>query len=155
MLNDPGVRHLTGGIIDHCIALIIVHRQLLRLKPDTAVGQGAEPVVIERVNHAGEQRASGNIRQLPAQVKVVCIQLNIRALQQLFHNLVVPAHGDALIPVIEIIVVKSKPNRKPLDDKRGQRFAVPPPLLLRIALASRKYRGPQGRAPAPPGSAGW
>jgi len=66
--------------------------------------------------------------------EVVRIGQDVCTCKHLFHNRGITANWNALIPVIEIVVVVSKPQRQPLDDERRQVGAASAPLLFGIAL---------------------
>ena len=55
-------------------------------------------------------------------------------LQHFLYHGSISAYGNALITVIKIIIIVSKPQRQALDDKRRQFFTIPAPLLLGISF---------------------
>ena len=50
-------------------------------------------------------------------LQVIGVQPQLYAIQQAVNDGIVSANGNALVQVIEIIVVKGKPHRQPLDNK--------------------------------------
>ena len=59
---------------------------------------------------------------------------NFDAVKQGFDQLVVAADRDALIAVIEVVIVERIADGQALDDEGGQLRATASPLLLRVAL---------------------
>ena len=59
------------------------------------------------------------------------------ALKQTIDKFVVAPNGNALIEVVEIVVVIDKAYRQALDNKRRQISALAPPLFLSITLDER------------------
>ncbi len=59
---------------------------------------------------------------------------HLNTLQHLLYHSGIPAHWNALITIIKIIIVICKPQRKTFNDKRRQFLAIPAPLLLGISL---------------------
>ena len=66
--------------------------------------------------------------------EIIGVQQHIAAFQQLLHNLRIAADGNALEPIVEIVVVIRQPHRQTLDDEGREILAVSPPLLFRVAL---------------------
>lgn len=60
--------------------------------------------------------------------------MNFDAVEQGLDQLVVAADRNALIAVVEVIVVERIADRQALDDEGGQLRAAAAPLLLRVAL---------------------
>jgi len=67
-------------------------------------------------------------------LKVVGIQSDLNAVEQIFNHLGVSTDWNTLIKSIEVIVVKGKSNRKTLYDESRKLLTVTPPLLLSVAL---------------------
>ena len=134
MLDDAGVGRLPVGVVDHGVALEIRHIQHLRLKPDGAVAQRAEAIVKVAVNRAGVNDLVRQRVQLGSVLQIVHIQPHLDAIQHILHHLGVAAHGNALKPGVEVVIVKGKTHRQTLDDKGRQLPAGAPPLLFGVAL---------------------
>ena len=58
----------------------------------------------------------------------------LHAVKQTVNQAVVASDGDALIGVVEIVVVKGHAHRQTTDDERRKLGAFAPPLLLGVAL---------------------
>ena len=58
----------------------------------------------------------------------------IYASEEALNEFVVTANGDALVGVVEIIIVIDKANGQAFDDERRQLAALAAPLLLSIFL---------------------
>ena len=67
-------------------------------------------------------------------LKVVGIQSDLNAVEQIFNHLGVATDWNTLIKSVEVIVVKGKSDRKTLDDESRKLFTITTPLLLSIAL---------------------
>ena len=111
---------------------IILQFQFFRLKPDGPVFQHAQAVIVKLINHSCIYNLFCHSVQFGPIRQIVCLQTNLRPLQQFLHNPGISPHRNALVSVIEIIVVIGKPQRQPPDDKSRQIPAVPSPLFLRI-----------------------
>ena len=67
-------------------------------------------------------------------LKVVGIQSDLNAVEQILNHLGVSTDWNTLIKSIEIIVVKGKSDRKTLYDESRKLLTITPPLLLSVAL---------------------
>ena len=67
-------------------------------------------------------------------LKVVGIQSDFNAIEQIFNHLCVSTDWNTLIESIEVIVVKGESNRKSLYDESRKLLAVTSPLLFSVAL---------------------
>ena len=134
VLNNPGIRLLPGGIVYNGVALEVFHGQLLGFKPDAAVFQRAQAIAKEFIDAAGIDNFRRNVGLLPDQIEIIGVQPHLYPFQHFLHHGGIAAHGDALVTVIEIIVVIRKSAGQALDDKRRQLLAIPAPLLFRIVL---------------------
>ena len=67
-------------------------------------------------------------------LKIVGIQSDLNAVEQIFNHLCVSTDWNTLIKSVEVIVVKGKSNRKSLDDESRKLLTVTTPLLFSIAL---------------------
>ena len=141
MLDDTGVRNLPVRIIDHRIALVVVASfDDLLFKMHRAVLQLPEAVMEILINHTGIKYLVKAVRPLTLcfvflfEILIRNTEAYRRAFQHLFHNGGIAALGNALIRVVEIVVVIHKAEWKSLDDKGGQILAIPAPLLFRVAF---------------------
>ena len=141
VLDDTGVRNLPVRIIDHRISLVVVAAfDDLLFKMHRAVLQLPKAVMEILINHTGIEYLVKAVRLLTLcfvflfKILIRNTEAYRRAFQHLFHNGGIAALGNALIRVVEIIVVIHKAERKSLDDKGGQILAIPAPLLFRVAL---------------------
>ena len=126
---------LFRSVVDYGIALVIVgFIQTLLLKAQATVFQVAETVIEVFVDAASVDDAFGDVLQLVAVRCVVNACAHFDAFQQRIYQPVVPSHRDALIGVVEIVVVESKTERDALDDESRQLRGGTPPLLFGIAL---------------------
>lgn len=134
VFDDPGVGNLPGGVVHGSVALEIFHRQLFGLKPDAAVLEMAQTVAEEFVDTAGVDDGLRNVRLLCDQIEIVGVQTDLYPCEHLLHHGGVAANGDALVAVVEVVVIVGKPAGQPPDDEGRQILAVPAPLLFGVAL---------------------
>ena len=137
VLDDAGVGDLALGVVDHGHALVILLVERLGLEAQAAVLERAELKVVERVDRAAVDRLGGDIGLGGDQLLVLHAAAHLDALEHVGDHLSVAAHGDALVAVVEVVVVVGKAAGEALDDARGQVLAVAAPLLLGVALHER------------------
>ena len=113
---------------------MILLLESLRLKTQPAILELTEPIVEVFINRPRVNDLPGHPPIRRALLEVIHPGAHLDARQQSLDELIVTALRDALIPVIEIIVVKRITHRQTLDDERRQLRAAPAPLLLRIPL---------------------
>ena len=137
VLDDARVGDLAHGVVDHGHALVVGLVERLGLEAQAAVLERAQLKVIERVDGAAVDRLGGDIGLGGGQLLVLHAAAHLDALEHVGDHLGVAAHGDALVAVIEVVVVVGKAAGEALDDARGQVAAVAAPLLLGVALHER------------------
>lgn len=137
VLDDAGVGDLALGVVDHGHALVVLLIERLGLKAQAAILQRAQLKVVERVDGAAVDRLGGDIGLGGDQLLVLHAAAHFDGLEHVGDHLGVAAHGDALVAVIEVVVVVGKAAGEALDDARGQVLAVAAPLLLGVALHER------------------
>lgn len=134
MLNDTGPRSFTVGIVHCCIALEVWFIQSFRFKADGTVFQRAQLVVKVGINRSSVYNLISQCVQLSFVLQIVCVQTNLNAIQQIGNHLGIASSRNTLIKRVEVVIIKSQPNRKTLDNKGRQLFTVTSPLLLSVAL---------------------
>ena len=134
VLDDAGVGDLALGVVDHGHALVVLLVERLGLKAQAAVLQRAQLKVVERVDGAAVDRLSGDVGLGGDQLLVLHAATHLDAFEHVGDHLGVAAHGDALVAIVEVVVVVGKAAGEALDDARGQVAAVAAPLLLGVAL---------------------
>ena len=134
VLDDARVGDLTLRIIDDSDTLIVFLLQTLRLEAQATVLELAELVIEILVNRASIDNLLGHRLIGRALLEEINACANLDAVEQRINQLVVAADRDALIAVIEIIVIERIAHRQALDNESGQLRAAAAPLLLRIAL---------------------
>lgn len=137
VLDDAGVGDLALGVVDHGHALVVLLVERLGLEAQAAVLERAQLEVVERVDGAAVDRLGGDIGLGGDQLLVLHAAANLDALEHVGDHLGVAAHGDALVAVVEVVVVVGEAAGEALDDARGQVLAVTAPLLLGVALHER------------------
>lgn len=137
VLDDARVGHLSGGVVDHSHALVVRLVENLALEAKAAVLERAQPEVVERVDGATIDGPGGDVGLLGDELLVLDAAAHLDAVEHVGDHLGVAAHGDALVAVVEVVVVVGEAAGQALDDARGQVLAVAAPLLLRVALHER------------------
>ena len=137
VLDDARIGDLALGVVDHGHALVVLLVECLGLKAQTAVLERAQLKVVERVDGAAVDRLGGDIGLGGDQLLVLHAAAQLDPLEHVGDHLGVAAHGDALVAVVEVVVVVGEAAGEALDDARGQVAAVAPPLLLGVALHER------------------
>lgn len=137
VLDDARVGDLALGVVDHGHALVVLLVERLGLKVQAAVLERAQLKVVERVDGAAVDRLGGDIGLGGDQLLVLHAAAHLDALEHVGDHLGVAAHGDALVAVVEVVVVVGKAAGEALDDARGQVLAITAPLLLGVALHER------------------
>ena len=67
-------------------------------------------------------------------IKEINVSHRINAIEQSFDQSIVSANRDALILIIEIIIIKDKSNRQPINDKCRKLGTFPAPLFFSITF---------------------
>ena len=137
VLDDASVGNLALGVVDYGHALVVLLVEGLGLKAQAAVLQRAQLKVVERVDGAAVDRLGGNVGLGGNQFLVLHAAAHLDALEHVGDHLGVAAHGDALIAVVEVVVVVGEAAGEALDDACGQVLAVAAPLLLGVTLHER------------------
>ena len=130
MLDDSRPRSLAARVIHDRIPLVIRYVQLLRLKPDGPVLQMPEAVIKILIDRP-------RIDDLPELSRILFCKCPIidschywHTGQELFDHLRISADRDALVAVIEVVVIVGKPKRQPPDDEGRKLRTRTSPLLL-------------------------
>ena len=110
--------------------------QDLSLEAQATVFQFTQLIVEELVNHTRVENLRKG-RQIVVLIrKEVCLQahFNVRMIQHLLHNLGVAPDWNALVAVIEVVVVIGHADRQAANNEGWQFSGCLAPLLLGIAL---------------------
>jgi len=137
VLDDARVGDLALGVVYHGHALVVLLVEGLGLEAQAAVLERAQLEVVERVDGAAVDRLGGDIGLGGDQLLVLHAAAHLDALEHVGDHLGVAAHGDALVAVIEVVVVVGKAAGEAFDDACGQVLAITAPLLLGVALHER------------------
>ena len=134
MLDDPGPGRFTVRIVDRRIALEIRLVQHFRFKADASVFQRSQVIVEIGIDGAGINHMICLPIQFFLHAQIIAVKMDVDTLQHFGHHFRIPAHRDALVESIEIIVIESQPHREPLDNESRQLRAGTAPLFFRIPL---------------------
>lgn len=137
VLDDARVGDLALGVVDHGNALVVLLVERLGLKAQATVLERAQLKVVERVDGAAVDRLGGDVGLGGGQLLVLHAAAHLDTLEHVGDHLGVAAHGDALVAVVEVVVVVGKAAGEALDDACGQVLAITAPLLLGVALHER------------------
>ena len=137
VLDDARVGDLALGVVDHSNALVVLLVERLGLEAQAAVLERAQPEVVERVDGAAVDRPGGDVGLGGDELLVLHAAADLDALEHAGDHLGVAAHGDALVAVVEVVVVVGEAAGEAPDDARRQVLAVAAPLLLGVALHER------------------
>lgn len=135
VLDDACVGDLALGVVDHGVALEVVGVfEHPVVEAQAAVLQPSEAVLEVLVDAAGEEGGVRQLVQFVAVGEVVGAQAHLAAFEQGVDEAVVPTLGDALVAVVEVVVVKGEAEGQTADDEGRQFGGGTSPLLLGIAL---------------------
>lgn len=137
VLDDARVGDLALGVVDHGHALVVLLVERLGLKAQAAVLERTQLKVVERVDGAAVDRLGGDIGLGGGQLLILHAAAYLDALEHVGDHLGVAAHGDALVAVVEVVVVVGEAAGEAFDDACGQVLAIAAPLLLGVALHER------------------
>ena len=137
VLDDAGEGDLALGVVDHGHALVVLLVERLGLKAQAAVLERAQLKVVERVDGTAVDRLGGDVGLGGDQLLVLHAAAHLDTLEHVGDHLGVAAHRDALVAVVEVVVVVSKTAGEALDNACGQVLAVAAPLLLGVPLHER------------------
>ena len=134
VLDDARIGHGGISVVDHCVSLVVGHRLHLRLEAHGAEVEVSMLKAEELVELSRVDDSPGLSLPVVTVGEEVRLRACLHALKQSVHESVVSALGDALVAVVEVVVVVYHPDRKSFDDEGRQVGASAPPLLLRVAL---------------------
>ena len=134
VLDDAGVGHGGISVVYHGVALVVGLGLHLGLEAHCAEVEMTVTILEELIELAGVDDHRRHLLPMGAVVEEVGVGAGVDTLQQSVDEAVVASHGNALVEVVEIVVVVDQPHRQSLDDEGGQLGALAPPLLLGVAL---------------------
>ncbi|CAM2149016.1 hypothetical protein PT2222_200147 [Paraburkholderia tropica] len=134
VFDDTCPRHGLLRVVDDSVALKVAHRENLALETQRAILERAQSIVEERIECAGVDDQVIRAHPRVAIGIEVDAGFHLGTFEHLFDDSRIAADRNALIPVIEVVVVEREAHRKPLH--RGGRHVarVSPPLLCRVAF---------------------
>ena len=134
VLDNTGVGGLAVGVVYHGDALVVLLVENLAFKSEAAVLERSKFEVVERVDGPAVDGAVGDVRLLGDEVAVFDAGTHLDTLEHALDHLGVATHGDALVAIIEIVVVVGEAAGETLDDGGREVLAVAAPLLLGVAF---------------------
>ena len=106
----PGIRHLTLGIIHHRITLVIRLVDNFLLETDGAVVELAKLIAVELIYFACEDYLVCDALPIRSILEEIYISMGLDAIQQTIYQLVVATHRDALVLIIEVVIIEDETN---------------------------------------------
>ena len=134
MLNDAGPRRFAVRIVHDGYTLVIFFFEAFRFKTQAAIFQGAQFVTKVFINGARIDNPFCHIFVFVAVLQIIHTGTDFNASKKAFYELVVAAHGNALVAIVEVVVIKSIAHGKAFNDECWQLLAASPPLLFRITF---------------------
>ena len=134
MLNNSCIRNLSVCIIYHSISLIIIHIQNFCFKAHRTILQCSQLISEILVNHSCKYHFIRYIFILFSECKIIRIGFYLYTFQHFFYNRCISALWYSLINIIKIIIVISKAEGKPFDNKCRKLCTRTSPLLFCISL---------------------
>ena len=119
VLVDPGVGDFAGGEIHDGVMLVVVERKFLIFETERAVLEPTEFEGEKLIDSSGEDKMFGKIVQRCFLGEIIARGLDLNSFEEGFDENAIAPFGDALVGVIEIIVVIGETKREPLDDRGG------------------------------------
>ena len=137
VLDDARIGHRPIGIVDDRRALEVLHGQAFGVEAQRAVFERSVAVTEVFVDGARKEHAFGEFFERAAVGREIAAEPHFRPFQHPFDHGRVAACGDALIAVVEVVVVVGEAQRQALDEGGGQFVRAPAPLLFGVALDER------------------
>ena len=135
VLNHAGIRHLGIRVVEHRIALEILHPlHQLMVEADGTEFQLSEPVAEPGIQRPGIQHTVGHGKIFLLFCQKILAQTHLNALKQPLEQLRIAADGNTLVRVVEIVVVKGETHRQTAQHKCRNLLRRHPPLLFGVAL---------------------
>ena len=135
VLDDARVGLVVRGVVDDGATLVVRGIFGASLETDRAPVELAELAAEIFVEGARIDELVGNLAPVALVFgKEVHARAGLDTGEQAVDELVVAADGDALVLVVEVVVVEHEAHREPLDDERRQVLAAAAPLLLGVFL---------------------
>lgn len=131
---DARPRDLTVGVVHYSVALMVGLIQYFCLKTHCAVVEFAKLEIKILVDRACVDNLLSKALPIGSVAEEIGIYLSFYSVKQAVDKLVVSTYRDALVAVVEIVVVEDEPHGQALDDKRRQVGTLSSPLLLRISF---------------------
>ena len=134
VLDDSGVGDVALGVVDHGAALVVGGVERFFLEVDGAVFQLAEAVAVEFINLTGEDDFFSLGFPVFSAGEEVLVHSCFDAFQQGCGEFVVTADGDALVGIVEVVVVVDEADGQAAYDEGRKLGAGASPLLFCVAF---------------------
>ena len=134
VLYDACIWSLAVGEVHHSHTLVVTPLYALVLKTQSSVLQLAVAVVEVAVYLARIDNLLGNRLPMLSVIEEVAVQLDIRPLEKFGNKVIIATSRDALISIIEVVVIECKADRKATDNICREVSTISTPLLLGLAF---------------------
>lgn len=135
VFDDARIGLGVRGVVDNGATLVVRSVLGAGLETDRAPVKLAESAVEIFVEGTRVHKLIGNLSPVALVFgKEVHTRAGLDTCKQAVDELVVAADGDALVLVVEVVVVENKAHREALDDECRQVLAAAAPLLLGVFL---------------------
>ena len=134
VLDDSGVGDVALGVVDHGASLVVRGIERFFLEVDGAVFQLAEAVAVEFINLTGEDDFFSLGFPVFSAGEEVLVHAGFDAFEQGCGEFVVTADGDALVGIVEVVVVVDEADGQTAYDEGRELGAGASPLLFCVAF---------------------
>ena len=135
VLDDACVGRFAVGIVDHGVSLEVGNAlQQFVFEAQAAVLQVSAGIVEVSINASGIEGTVSQCGKFGTVLQIVDACTYFDTFEQQSDEAVVASVRDALIGIVEVIVVESEAERKPLDDEGRQFGSGTSPLLFGISF---------------------
>ena len=134
VLDDARIGDFPSGIVNHGVALIIGTRKNFVLESYRAILQLAEAIAVELVDLAGEDDLVGDALPILPILEEIRICASLNPVQQSIDQLVLTVLRNALVFIVEVVVVIDEPDGQSFDNECRELGACAAPLLFCIAF---------------------
>lgn len=105
VFDDAGERDFPLGVVNNGVTLVVGDSKVFLLEAHGAVFEFAEAVAEIFIDFSREHDVPGDTSPIYAVVKEICASLCFHSIEQPRNQSIVPSDGDALVTVVEVIVV--------------------------------------------------
>ena len=135
VLDYAGVGHTALCVVHNGVTLIIWFVDDFMLETNGSVVELSEAVIVKLVYLSRKDYLVGQAFPIAPVIKEIGICSCLDTIEQAVDKFVVTTDGDALVFVVEVVVVKREAHGQTLDDERRQLAARKRPILTYPCLS--------------------